>query len=245
MRLRVAVHIQGRRFSGPIAIKTCDVDSLIRWRLFLVLFAVVDYLLYRFQRGSYSPRKLEADVWFLADESSLDKLKSVRNGDVLFSQPINSFTSWVVMYFQGGPCSHVGTLTNEGTIVEAITAGVVERPASVYFDGKHYLTIRRLQQMDEESGQRVVFWMRSRIGNRYGWGKVVSLGLHILIGNHWDWRPRISFDVLIFTATKLLKINMRCVMRRSPLIRSQRRGGEYEAKISASTVGLDDESGFL
>jgi hypothetical protein len=44
---------------------------------------------------------------------------------------------------------------------------------------------------------------------------------------------------------KLLKINMRCVMRRSPFTGSQRRSGEYEAKISDSTVLLDDESGFL
>jgi hypothetical protein len=43
----------------------------------------------------------------------------------------------------------------------------------------------------------------------------------------------------------LLRINTRCVMRRSPSTGSQRINGEYEAKISASMAGLDDESGFL
>ena len=94
-----------------------------------MIFALVDYLRYRFQRGPYSPRKLEEGGWFLADKSSLNMLKAARNGDVLFSQPVNSFTSWVVMYFQGGPCSHVGMLTNEGTVIEAIAIGVIERTA--------------------------------------------------------------------------------------------------------------------
>lgn len=170
----------------------------------MCFFAVVDYLSYRFQRGPYSRRKLEAEGWFLADESSLDMLGTVRNGDMLFSQPINSFMSWVVMYFQGGPGSHVGMLTDQGTIVEAVTAGVVERSASAYFDGKHYLKIGRHRQMNEDSGKKAVFFMRSHIGKKYGWGKAVSLGLHILIGNHWDWRSRITIDVLFFLATAWL-----------------------------------------
>jgi hypothetical protein len=165
-----------------------------------VIFALFDYLNYRFQRGLYSPRKLKEEGWFFADKSSLDILSAARNGDILFSQPINSFTSWAVMYFQGGPCSHVGMLTNEKTVIEAITAGVVERPASVYFDGKHYLAIRRHGDFNEEKGEQAVLFARSTIGCKYGWGKVVLLGLHILVGNHWDWRPRISFDVLIFLA---------------------------------------------
>jgi len=134
-------------------------------------------------------------------------LKAARNGYLLFSQPINSLTSWVVMYFQGGPGSHVGTLTDNGTVLEAITTGVVEREASVYFDGKHYLAIGRHAQWDEEIGQKVVSFMRSQIGCGYAWGGVVSLGLHILIGNHWDWRPRISFDVLILLAFAWLAVH--------------------------------------
>ena len=169
-----------------------------------MIFALVDYLRYRFQRGQYSPRKLEEDGWFFAEKSSLDMLSAARNGDLLFSQPINSFTSWVVMYFQGGPCSHVGMLTNEGTVIEAITAGHVEHPASAYFDGKHYLAIGKHREWDNETRQQTVSIARSQIGLGYGWGNLVSLGLHILIGDHRDWRPRISFDVLIFLATAWL-----------------------------------------
>jgi len=169
-----------------------------------VIFALVDYVRYRFQRGPYSPQKLKEDGWFLADESSLEMIKGARDADILFSQPTNSFTSWVVMYFQGGPCSHVATLTKAGTVVEAITSGVVERSASVYFDGKHYLAIGKHRQWNEEIGQRVVSFMRSQVGCRCGWGKIVSLGFHILIGDHSDWRPRISFDVLILLATAWL-----------------------------------------
>ena len=165
-----------------------------------MILALTDYLRYLFQKGQYSPRRLKVDGWFFADSSSLDKLKIVRDGDILFSQPIHSFTSWVVMYLQGRPCSHVATLTKEGTVIEAIPTGFVERPADIYFDGKHYLAIRRHREWNEEFGQKVVSFGRSQIGCGYAWRKVITLGLHILIGNHWDWRPRISFDVLIVLA---------------------------------------------
>ncbi len=168
-----------------------------------MIFALVDYLRYRFQRGQYAPQKLKKDGWFLADESSLTKLKAVGNGGTLFSLPVNSFTSWVVMYCQGGPPSHVAMLTKEGTVIEAITAGVVERPVSVYFDGKHYLQIWILP-LDAEGGKRMLSFARSQIGCRYGSEQVVRLGLLILLGDHHHWRPQISFDVLIFLATAWL-----------------------------------------
>jgi hypothetical protein len=163
-----------------------------------MLFAVSDYLRYRFEKGCYSRSRLEAQGFFLADAWSAYKLTGlVRDGDILFSQPRRAFASWIVMYFQGGPCSHVGTLTAEGTVLEAITSGVVERPVSVYFDGMHYLCIKRLRGIDDDRARKAVSWMRSQIGCRYAWGKVMALGFHILIGNHWDWRPRISLDAFI------------------------------------------------
>jgi hypothetical protein len=165
-----------------------------------VILAATDYLQYRFQKGQYSPRTLEAEGWFLADSSSFDKLKTVRDGDILFSQPTQSFTSWVVMYFQGGPCSHVAMLTKEGTVIEAISSGVVERPADVYFDGKHFLTIRRHREWNEELGQKLVSFQRSQIGRGYASRKVIVLGFHILIGNHWNRRLRLSIDILTVLA---------------------------------------------
>jgi hypothetical protein len=119
---------------------------------------------------------------------------------MLLSQPINSFSSWVIMYLQGGPCSHVAMLTKEGTVIEAISAGVVERPVDVYFDGKRYLTIRRHREWNEELGQKVVSFSRSQVGCKYAWRKVIALGFHTLIGNHWNWRPGLSFDVLTILA---------------------------------------------
>jgi hypothetical protein len=166
-----------------------------------VIFALIDYLRYRFQKGPYSLRKLERDGWFVGDKSSLDVLKAANDGDILCCQPLNSPASWIVMYFQGGPCSHVAMLTKQGNVIEAIASGVVERPASVYFDGKHYLTIRHHQQWTEEMGRALVSSMRKLIGCRYGWGKLVSLGFHILIGNTSDWRPRIGIDAFILLAT--------------------------------------------
>src|ERR1700730_4899712 len=128
-----------------------------------MIFALIDYLKYQFQKGQYSRANLERDGWFFADKSSVGMLDSVRNGDMLFCQPIGSFTSWVVMYFQGGPCSHVGTLTENKTVLEAITTGVTERPASAYFDGKHFLAIRRHPGITTEQEQQVVGFLRDQI----------------------------------------------------------------------------------
>jgi hypothetical protein len=55
----------------------------------------------------------------------------------------------------------------------------------------------------------------------------------------------LSLIVAVSELAKQLKINARCVMRRSPVTGSQRTGGECEAKISGDAVWLDDESGFL
>jgi hypothetical protein len=46
-----------------------------------VIFALADYLLYRFRKGRYSARNLvDVESWFLADQSSRDVLKTVRSG---------------------------------------------------------------------------------------------------------------------------------------------------------------------
>src|SRR6185437_2690678 len=103
------------------------------------------------------------------------------------------------MYFQGGPGSHVAALTDKGTVVEAITTGVTERLASVYFDGKHYVVIKR-PDWSVENGRMMIRSMRSKIGIGYGWHQVIAVGISIFFGNHWDWQPRISGDVFVSLA---------------------------------------------
>lgn len=180
-----------------------------------MILALIDYLKYRFQKGPYSAKNLERDGWFFADESSLHRLDGVHNGDMLFCYSIGSFTSWAVMYFQGASVggSHVATLTENKTVIEAITTGVTERPASVYFDGKHFLAITPVPRGTLESEQLALHFMRGQIEKKYSFGGVARLGLNIIIGNHPDWRPRISIDVLIvlfFFCGSLRASHIRC-----------------------------------
>jgi hypothetical protein len=81
------------------------------------------------------------------------------------------------MYVTGSLWSHVGILTSEGTVMEAITQGAVERPVSCYFDGKHYLCIKPLNStFTDERRREIVSHGRSMLGIRYGWAQAIRLG---------------------------------------------------------------------
>lgn len=71
--------------------------------------------------------------------NKLAELKaSIRTGDLLFTFDTESLTSKLISFFDRGPWSHCGMCSGEGTIIEATTAGVVERPIEVYLERSNY-----------------------------------------------------------------------------------------------------------
>jgi hypothetical protein len=155
---------------------------------------------YLLRNGPYSDEIFVGQGAFLAAPETVSHLEGVRDGDAIFSHPLNSFVSWLIMYVTGGPWSHVGTLTSEGTVLEVIAQGCVERPATCYLDGKRYILIGRLMAaITDEQRRQMVSFGRSKVGIvKYGWGKAIRLGLRIIFGFSHSWKIRCSIDVVLF-----------------------------------------------
>jgi hypothetical protein len=85
-----------------------------------MLFALIDYAQYSLWMGRYSAKSMERRGAFKVDAESVRVLEQAQDGDLIFTHPMNSFVAWAIMYVtDGGPWSHVGNLTKEGTVTFA------------------------------------------------------------------------------------------------------------------------------
>jgi len=75
--------------------------------------------------------------------------------------------------------SHAGILTGRGTVVEALTRGVVETPLTAYQDIEHVVV--RVDATPEQRSLAVKFADHA-VGRRYGWVEIVSLAVSLLTG---------------------------------------------------------------
>lgn len=85
-------------------------------------------------------------------------------GDWLCTYDTKSITSNIISKIDTGPWSHIGMCSGKGTIVEAITNGVVERPLSVYAGDNYHVGLYRYASSEKEEA---VSLMRSQIGKKY------------------------------------------------------------------------------
>jgi hypothetical protein len=85
-------------------------------------------------------------------------------GDWLCTYDRKGITSKIISKIDSGPWSHVGMCSGKGTIVEAITKGVVERPLSVYAGDNYHVGLYRYVGSEKEEA---VSFMRSQIGKKY------------------------------------------------------------------------------
>jgi hypothetical protein len=90
--------------------------------------------------------------------------------------------SRLIARFDHGTWSHVGTYTGDGTILEAIKDGVVERDIEVYRNPRYRLGLYRHKSMDPKSAVNLVGFMRSQLGKRYNFRAAVRLALLKVFG---------------------------------------------------------------
>jgi hypothetical protein len=97
-----------------------------------MIFAVLDYISYRFRRGAYSDERIQAEGGSLATKENYPHPERFRPGDIVFLHTADSFLSWTVMYYTSSVWSHTATVTTDGNIVDATTGGVFEHPLDDY-----------------------------------------------------------------------------------------------------------------
>ncbi len=162
-----------------------------------MLFALLDYYRYRSQRGIYSTSYIRGRNGHLLTRENFPDPTAFKPGSVFFIHRRISLTSWLIMYLTSSPWNHTGMFTGDGTVIEALTDGTIERPFSDYLDGRSYMSAYTPPYLDVDGPTNAVAHARSAIGAPYNWLGVLRLGAKILLGRHAHYRLRLSIDVLI------------------------------------------------
>ncbi len=164
-----------------------------------MLFASLDYLQYRLQRGAYSRQALEAQGGRLATSTNFPEGGRGEAGNYFVMHTRTSTLSWLIMYLTHSAWSHAGIFARGGYVVDATTAGMLKHRFSDYMDGRSYVMISDLP-LSEEERSNVIERAESLVGAAYGWGKALRMGRRIVLGRHHNYHPRISADILLTLA---------------------------------------------
>lgn len=135
------------------------------------------------------------------DQRWRDLKADVQAGDLLLTYDTKSFASRVISYLDNGPWSHAATCSGEDTVIEATTAGVLERPLEVYGAARYRLGLYRWVPPIPDPAASIA-WSRSRIGNGYSYRKAMKAGLQKLLRH-----PRTALtpnDLPIFCSVRLV-----------------------------------------
>ena len=180
-----------------------------------MLFAVVDYIKYKLQKGIYSPKSIQEHGAVLAEPSLLPKLEKFGPGDFLFVHTADSILSWAVMYYTGPTIwSHEALFGKDGYLYDCTTQGVMEHHISDYFDGKSYILVFPLNsKISENKKKKGILWLEQQIGSKFNWKGIFFFWLAIISGNDEDFRMCCVADILI-----LLSILM-AIFYKIPIIR--------------------------
>jgi hypothetical protein len=164
-----------------------------------MLFAILDYVRYRRRKGIYSDANLQKQGGRLAIAKNFPDVASFDATYLFFCHTRYSVLSWLVMYYTSCPWSHTGSFAEQGRIIDATTAGVIEHSLSDYFDGRSFIVIKRLKEdiFSAKEKAEMLKWLRNTVGKKYAWFKVLRLFWNIISGSHELYRLRYSADFLI------------------------------------------------
>jgi len=164
-----------------------------------MIFALVDYLQYRWRRGRYSERSLEEKNLRRATEENFADFRDYSLGDMLYVSTADSFKSWIVMYWTNAVISHVATFYGDGILHDCTTGGVIRHSFSDYLDGKSYLGVMRLPAgLDKE---KMKAFLDRTVGDGYNWRGVFRLALLISSGAHPSFSWRLYLDIALIIAS--------------------------------------------
>jgi hypothetical protein len=122
-------------------------------------------------------------ICILEFEKRWEVFRSIlRPADIIAIIDTKSVVSRLIARFDHGTWSHVGVYSGNGGIMEAITAGVVERDIQVYHQPWYRLGVYRYKSLDEERVVSVLAAMRSQLGKRYNFRGAIRLAIYKLLG---------------------------------------------------------------
>lgn len=172
-----------------------------------MLFALYDYVCYRFQLRHYAPAVVEAQHARLAISENFPE-EGVRTkcepGDAFFLHTRNSFVSWLIMYYTNSLWSHVGAFAENGKIVDATTSGVIKHEFLDYIDGESYILLKKLDKSYDLDTQKMMEFAERQVGSPYNWAALPRIFIHIVSGRDPKYRIRYTLDFLLLLLPFLL-----------------------------------------
>lgn len=82
-----------------------------------MIFALWDYFNYRRQAGRYGNDQTDGGMHVaFYDKVPNEVIEELNEGDAFFTQRLDSFRSWAMMYFTSSPVDHVGVYAGDGRV---------------------------------------------------------------------------------------------------------------------------------
>ena len=147
-------------------------------------------------------KMLQNDVGYFRDPVKLPRLNPIDNqtrdkrwrgikdkiteGDLLCTYDTKSFISKIISKVDRGPWSHCALYSGEGTVLESISIGVVERSLEVYNTSRYRIGLYRVK-FDVPNKKEILEFARSKIGEKYSFKKALMAGIQ----KHFDV-PRLA-----------------------------------------------------
>ena len=160
-----------------------------------MLWALVDYVRYRFNLGRYSTDALRDHKARLLDQEWVIEDDAFHRGYLFVMHTKGSFLSWAVMYYTDSIWSHAGWFSEDSMIIDATTSGLIEHPIADYADGTAFMRVFPMRVPPEVSAY-MVDKARSRLGLPYDWPGTIKICLYVLSAKHHAWKLHHSLDLL-------------------------------------------------
>jgi hypothetical protein len=107
-----------------------------------MLLAIWDYYQYRQRRGRYSDLQSDGGMAMaFVDEIPEDQIRQFRDHDMVFTQRLDSFLSWAMMYVTSSPVDHVGVFNN-GKVLHKTLSGARLHSIRAFSRGCRVLIVR-------------------------------------------------------------------------------------------------------
>lgn len=165
-------------------------------QIYKMIFAISDYYQYKKRSGRYSHDEYISDGWLQANIENFPSPEKYPPAETLIVSTMESFTSWLVMFYTNTKASHVAILDGKGNVIDCTTSGIIKHPFTDYLDNISYLMVLSPPPPVSEKREFVIREAEKHIGEPYGWLTLFVLFLQRISGIHSRFTWKYVFDFI-------------------------------------------------
>lgn len=109
-----------------------------------MLFALFDYLQYRLRKGPYGPDQDDAAMGVFSHYGEVPEhvIEQLRVGDFVYTQRLDSYLSWAIMYFASSSIDHCAVYAGNGEVGHMTLGGTRKHSLNAVARGARVLLVR-------------------------------------------------------------------------------------------------------